>query len=121
MLARIMYATLQHHSALQYSRSLHQIAAFVLVIMGPTREEHAFWTLIGMVNNRLFPATHVRPIHLDIAMPPIMVPNWFFLVTQGQVALGSFIEQGVLQRLVVKKQSGLAPHMTKIESITGGW
>lgn len=44
-----MYATLQHHSSLKYSRSLHQLVAFVLVVMGVTREEQAFWTLIGLV------------------------------------------------------------------------
>lgn len=49
VLARLMYATLQHHSLLKYSRSLHQLAAFVLVVMGVTREEQAFWTLIGLV------------------------------------------------------------------------
>jgi hypothetical protein len=92
-----MYAVLQHHSSLQYSRNLHQLAAFVLVIMGPSREEPAFWTLVGLVSNRLFPAT------------------------QGQVALGSFMEQCVLKKLVAKKYSGLAPHVAKIESQTVGW
>ena len=92
-----MYATLQHHASLQYSRNLHQLAAFTLVVFGVQREEQAFWTLVSLVTARLFPAT------------------------QGQVALGSFIEQGVLQRLVAKKQSGLAAHMSKIESVTGSW
>lgn len=53
--------------------------------------------MVGLVTNRLFPAA------------------------QGQVALGSFIEQCVLQKLVAKKHSGLAPHLAKIEGQTAGW
>ena len=66
VLARVMYATLQHHSSIQYSRSLHQLAAFVLVVLGATREEQAFWTLIGLVRGRGL-TWNMERCHADVA------------------------------------------------------
>jgi hypothetical protein len=34
-------------------RGMACIAAFMLVVMGPEREEDAFWTLVGLVEDRV--------------------------------------------------------------------
>ena len=54
-LTRIMYALLQHRPDMSYSRPLHQLAAFILVVMGTKNEQQAFWTLLGTIHNKLFP------------------------------------------------------------------
>jgi hypothetical protein len=96
-LTRIMYAVVKYSDTIQYTRSLHQLAAFLLVIMGLGHEEQVFWTLIGLVQNKLFPAT------------------------QGHVTLGSLVEQGVLERLVAKKMPQLTAHLPKITNVTACW
>lgn len=50
-----MYALLQHRPDMSYSRPLHQLAAFILVVMGTKNEQQAFWTLLGTIQNKLFP------------------------------------------------------------------
>ncbi len=59
-------------------------------MFGLNREQQAFWTLVALVQGVLFPET------------------------QGQVTLGSFVEHGVLERLVAKKLPHLSSHMPKV-------
>ncbi len=55
-LARMLYAILQYRLDLRYSRALHQLAAFILIVMGTKREEHAFWTLVALIQNKFYPS-----------------------------------------------------------------
>lgn len=100
-LTHIMYAILAHCKDLQYSRALHQLAAFLLVVFGANRSEQAFWTLVGLIRKKLFP------------------------YAQGEVSYGNFVEKGVLELLVQKKFPKLSAHLAKmgltLASITHGW
>ena len=44
---------LQCPSAGGLGRGMACVAGFMLVVMGPEREEDAFWTLVGLVEDRL--------------------------------------------------------------------
>ncbi|GAX86079.1 hypothetical protein CEUSTIGMA_g13492.t1, partial [Chlamydomonas eustigma] len=90
-LCDIMYATLQHWPHLVYSHGLHQLAAFMLLVITPHRAEHAFWSLLGFLQTKLYPAV------------------------AGQVTLGCFIETGVLELLVLQRMPKLSSHLSKME------
>ncbi|GAX85797.1 hypothetical protein CEUSTIGMA_g13212.t1 [Chlamydomonas eustigma] len=126
-LTRIMYAVVKYSDAIHYSRSLHQLAAFLLVIMGLGHEEQAFWVLIGLVQNKLYPATQGQgQVRRLVKLYPatqgqVRCLAKLYPATQGQVALGSLVEQGVLERLVAKKMPHLTTHLPKITAVTTNW
>ncbi|KAG1654945.1 hypothetical protein FOA52_003266 [Chlamydomonas sp. UWO 241] len=101
-LARVTRAAIQYRpEALNYSRGLHQMAAFVLVVFGVASEEAAFWTLLGLLTVRLFPGSG------------------------GEVRAGAFVEHGVLDALLRKKEPRLVTHLQgmgwTLSDITKGW
>ncbi|GAX86076.1 hypothetical protein CEUSTIGMA_g13490.t1, partial [Chlamydomonas eustigma] len=96
------YAAIQHCPGLAYSHGLHQQAAFMLVVVGMYRIEHAFWSLVAFLQTKLYPAVH------------------------GQVTLGSYVENGVLELIAQKKMPRLSKHLVKKgwslgEYTSGGW
>eukprot|EP00955_Chlamydomonas_euryale_P005026 53602-Chlamydomonas_euryale.AAC.1 len=101
-LARVTRAAVQlFPDELHYSKGLHQMAAFVLVVFGLAHEEAAFWTLVALLRKRLFPEAG------------------------GDVLLGAYVEQGVLEQLLAKKHSRVTAHISSmgwtLSDLTKGW
>jgi hypothetical protein len=53
-LRRLLRAWALHNPAASYWRGLNCIAGFLLVVMGTAREEEAFWTLVCLLEDRMF-------------------------------------------------------------------
>lgn len=90
-LSNIVVALLTANPRLSYSRQLTHIVAFTLVVFGgPEREEEVFWTVLALLEEKLFG------------------------YCQGQFSLGVRVEQEVLSRLVARKLPRLTAHLATL-------
>jgi len=85
-LPRLIVAYANHNEG-GYFKGLHCIAAFMLIVMGTAKEEEAFWTLVCLLENRVF--------------------NY----CNGQGAVGSKVELRVLQAQLLRKLPKVADHL----------
>ncbi|GFR45366.1 hypothetical protein Agub_g6741 [Astrephomene gubernaculifera] len=92
VLSRLIFAYIQRNPACGYFKGLAHIAALLLATFGKQREEQAFWTLVALLERRLFP-------HCG-----------------GQVPTGSRVEVQVLKVLLGQRQPALAAQLAKLDS-----
>lgn len=103
-LSRVIFAYLQREgfSYGGYWKGLASVAAQLLTVFGREREEHAFWTLVALLERRFFP-------HAG-----------------GHVPAGARVEVHVLQQLLEQRQPALAALLAKLcpepmELLAGSW
>lgn len=89
------------HNMDGYFKGLYCVAAFVLLVMGTAKEEEAFWTLVCLLENRMF--------------------NY----CNGQGSVGAKVELRVLQAQLPRKMPKVAAHLESLEcgvgAIAGSW
>mmetsp|Transcript_31166 Transcript_31166/g.69299 ORF Transcript_31166/g.69299 Transcript_31166/m.69299 type:complete len:442 (+) Transcript_31166:223-1548(+) len=100
-LTRVLLALAQHLPECGYVKGLHQVSALLLVVMGLPQEEAVFWTLVALLQDKLFP------------------------YCGGALQHGARIEQGVLELLIQRKLPALWSHLVKmgwdVSRLTAGW
>lgn len=101
VLRRLLLAAAHHNEGLSHARAICSVAAFLLSVMGLENEEKAFWTLVAMYEDRLFPAC------------------------TGEVTLGTAVEQKVFAKLVQRKLPRVHERLQKLgcslASTTAEW
>eukprot|EP00798_Chlamydomonas_sp_ICE-L_P010800 gene10800-16949_t len=103
---RMLFALVRHLSQktgrpFVYAKGLAQLAAVILIEFDLSREADAFWTLVALIEDKLFP------------------------FSPANVAFGGKVEQGVLSHLVCRKMPNVASHLARLdlslERLTSGW
>jgi hypothetical protein len=69
------------------------VAAFLLVVMGPAREEDAFWTLLALTHDRLPRSCVVEVRARALHLPNLATHHHRCLATLAQTGHGSLLSR----------------------------
>jgi hypothetical protein len=89
-------------------RGMACIAAFLLAVLGPAREEDAFWTFVGLLENRVphscvlevTASSYAHPISLRRC--PALIAHWQRADLQRRALVSQLTQQHVCSAILLK-------------------